>query len=200
MPLKKSGAMRTVGLVAAVCGALTITPAAALAADSPEECSVVETSKVFSFLGDQNEYFPAPGGSFEGTLTWAASGAVEQTGSPAYVLGRSVLALGEGGSVQSPSICVDVTRRHLRFAVKAPAAGKLRVEAVDGDGNVTAMRTIDAAEQRGEKSVLGWSVSPEVGLATALGIAGGSRDVSVRIVADSGSWQVDSVQVDPYRG
>jgi hypothetical protein len=199
MPLKKSGAMRAAGLVAAVCGAVAITPAAALAADSPDECEIQATAKVFSFLGDQNEYFLAPGGGFEGTLTWAASGSVVQKPSPHGVLGHQVLGLGSGGAVESPQLCVDVTRPHIRFAVKAPAAGTLKVTAVDADGNVTDLGSVDGAGQRQERSVLGWSVSPMVPLATALGVTSGSRTVKLRIAAQSGSWDVDSIEVDPAR-
>jgi hypothetical protein len=200
MPLKKSSAMRSVGLVAAVCGVIASTPAAAMAADSTEDCTYQQTTKAFSFLGDQNDYFLAPGGDFEGELTWATSGDVQQKSAVLSLLGRKVVDLGVGASVQSADVCVDATRRHLRFAVKAPWQGKLRIEAHDAAGNITALRTIDAAEQRGLVSQLGWTATPEVPLASALSVASGSRDVTLKITAESGSWDVDSVNIDPYRG
>lgn len=200
MPLKKSGAMRAAGLVAAVCGVIATSPGAALAADSTEECAYQETTKAFSFLGDYNDYFLAPGGDFEGALTWATSGDVQQKGAILSLLGRKVVDLGVGASIQSSDICVDATRRHLRFAVKPPYQGKLRIEAHDAAGNITALRTLDAAEQRRtEDSEYGWSATPDVPLASALSVASGSRDVTLKITAESGSWDVDSVHIDPYR-
>jgi hypothetical protein len=200
MPLKKSGAMRAAGLVAAVCGAFAMTPAAALAADSTEECETQATAKVFSFLGDDNDYFPAPGGDFEGDqLSWATTGTVERKWAPLSILGRKVVDLSQAASIESPELCVDVTRRHLRFGVKAPYSGTLKVQAVAGDGTVTDLASIDAAAQRREYSVLGWSASKDIPLSPALGVTSGSRTVKLRIAAQSGSWDVDSVNVDPYR-
>jgi hypothetical protein len=198
MPLKKSGAMRAAGLAAAVCG-LALTPSAALAADSTEECTIEATAKVFSFLGDYNEYFTAPGGDFEGELTWATSGDVEQKSSPLSLLGRRVVDLGSGAAIESPALCVDVTRPHIRFGVKPPYSGTLTVQAVADDGTVADLGSIDAATQRREHSSLGWSASPNVPLSTALGVTSGSRTVKLRIAAQSGSWDVDSVNVDPAR-
>ena len=84
--------------------------------------------------------------------------------------------------------------------MKPPYQGKLRIEAHDAAGNITALRTLDAAEQRRtEDSSYGWSATPEVPLATALSVASGSRDVTLKITAESGSWDVDSVNIDPYR-
>ena len=59
------------GIAAAV--ALAVFPAAASA-----KCETVVTSKVFAPLGDNNDYFLAPGGDFEGTLEWSTSGPVVQ--------------------------------------------------------------------------------------------------------------------------
>jgi hypothetical protein len=198
MPLKKSGAMRAAGLVAAVCSAVALTPAAAMAADSTEECEIQATTKAFSFLRDYNEYFLAPGGDFEGELTWAASGDVQQKSSILSILGRRVVDLGVGASIESPDLCVDVTRPHIRFGVKPPYSGTLKVQAV-ADGAVTDLGTIDAATQRRQYGENGWSASPFVPLSSALGVTSGSRTVKLRFVAESGSWDVDSVNVDPAR-
>jgi hypothetical protein len=199
MPLKKSGAMRAFGLAAVACGALALTPAASLAADSPNECSYIETSKAFAFLGDTSEYFLAPGGDFEGELAWTVSGPAQQKPVSLAILGTKALSLDAGAAMDSQLICVDKTRITLRFMVKKPAAGTLAVEAVDTAGKVTSLTSLDAATAEPALLGQGWVATPIIPLSTKLGITSGSRDVNVRIVAKSGDWNIDNVWIDPYR-
>jgi hypothetical protein len=199
MPLKKSSAMRAAGLAAAVCGSIALTPAAAMAADSPNECEARQTYKIFALLGDQNQYFTADGGLFEGSLSWKATGAAKVKPSNFALVGKQVAGIDAGGSLESGDLCVDVTRRHLRFAVKGPASGLLNVEAVNDDGSVEPLGAVDGAAQRNEKRIMGWSVSPEIGLATSLGVTSGSTTVKLRFTAVSGNWDIDSIQIDPFR-
>ena len=201
MPLKKSGAMRASGLVAAVCSVLAVIPAGASAADSPDPCPWEATSKVFALVGDLNDYFRAPGGTFEGTLQWTLSGAASQVASDSALTGEKVVALGAGASAASPPVCVDATRPHIRFAVKAPRMGEgtLRLDAVDGEGVRTVLGTVDAAAQRLERTSQGWSASPMLPLSTALGVTSGSRAVNLVVSAESADWQVDEVNIDPMR-
>lgn len=199
MPLKKSGAMRVAGLTAAVCGALALTPVAATATTSPQECPREVTKKTFAFLGDLNDYFLAPGGDFEGPLQWAPTGDVQHKPVNVSFLGDKAVGLGAGAAIESPGICVDVTRPHIRFAVHPPSSGTLRVDAVDGTGAVTTLGSIDAAVQRLQRSSSGWSATPFVPLSTVLGITTGTRTVKLRITAAGGAWDVDEINVDPYR-
>jgi hypothetical protein len=178
------------GVVAAV--ALAAFPAAASAA----QCDKVATAKVFAPLGDYNDYFLAPGGDFEGTLTWQRSGAVTQTYThPALPgAGSTGVVLGAGGSVTSPKLCADLLRPTLRFLAYArQGQGALKVEAIQDSGKVVLLGRL-AGSQFATGNATG-----HVSFGTVLGIpVGGSKHVRLRLTAESGTWAADAVYIDPY--
>jgi hypothetical protein len=182
----KARAVRA-GALAAV--ALATFPAMASAA----KCDKVQTSKVFAALGDTSDYFLAPGGDFEGKLTWKVSGPVVQAWThPALpTAGSTGLVLSAGGSVTSPNVCADMDRPTLRLFAFAPrGSGTLRVDAVSGKDTVTLGR-LDGSRFSLAAGLLNFGSLLGLGLDT-------SKDVQVRLTAESGTWIADAVYVDPY--
>lgn len=191
MPRKHSRTKRLATLTALAAGALAAVPGAALAAP----CGEVETKKVFAPLGDLNDYFLAPGGDFEGALTWQRSGPVEQrwTHPPLPGAEPTGLVLGAGGSVTSPTLCADELRPTLRFLAYAhQGGGSLRVEAMHNRNKVTLLGRLPGSEYaRG-------AATTHVPFATALAVEpNGSKHVALRITAEGGTWAADAVYVDP---
>jgi hypothetical protein len=175
--------------VALIAGALA--PAAA----SADPCPAQPTAKIFSLLGDPNDYFLAPGSDFEGPLTWENSEGASITTRRVLTMfaGPRMLELEPGASSTSPPICVDVTRPHLRFGVRAvDGSGTLALEGLTADGSVTQLATVDGSRQRW------YGVTPMLPLAPKLGLTGQrSGQVRLRLTALSGTWNVDGVAVDP---
>jgi hypothetical protein len=179
-------------LIAAVAVAAAL-PAAASAASCPAQA----VTQPFAELGDDNSYFMAPGGDFEGkTNSWEISGKAKVDGkNDAYaeISGKRALTLDEGSSSTSPEVCVDVDRPHLRLALKAQKGkGTLRVDAVADSGAVTTLASIDADDNKK------WRMSDFVPLTAPLGVQADTvQQVRLRITAEDSQWRVDGVAIDP---
>lgn len=171
--------------------ALVAMPGVAAAA-----CPAEPTSQPFSYLGDDGHYFLAPGGDFEGALSWTRTGSatVVASGSNGVDSGVSAASLPQNSSVTSPVICVDADRPHLRLAARALTdSGTLRLDAIDDAGNKTLLAKFDAAQH------VGWRVTREVPLSSALGLSEPqTKQIKLRITALNGGWLADAVHVDPY--
>jgi hypothetical protein len=176
------------GALAAV--ALASFPAMASAA----KCDKVPTSKVFAAIGDNSEYFLAPGGDFEGKLSWKANGPVVQTWThPALpVAGSTGLVLAAGGSVTSPKLCADLDHPTFRFfAFPRNSQGSLRVDAVDEKGRSVLLGRLNGSAVTLNSGLLAFG--------TALGLeVDASKHVQLRLTAESGTWIADAVYIDPY--
>jgi len=179
-----------VGLAVAV--ALAVFPVAASAA----QCDKVPTAKVFAPLGDTNDYFLAPGGDFEGQLTWDRSGPVVQRWThPALPsAGSTGLVIGAGGSVTSPKLCADLAHPTLRFLAYAfQGQGALRVDAVDEMGGAIVLGRLSGA------AFASGAATDSVAFGTLLGIGlDDFKQVRLRLTAESGTWVADAVYIDPY--
>ena len=110
-----------------------LTAAAALgvaalpSAASASTCVPGPTAPVFAQFGDPAFYFLAPGGSFEGSLSWARSGPVSVvSGNEPFLLAGPLhtksLRLGDDGSVTTPKFCVTHTCRTCASSRTRPAA------------------------------------------------------------------------------
>jgi hypothetical protein len=180
--------MMRVGTLALV--AIAAFPAMASAA----QCDKVPTAKVFAPIGDNADYFLAPGGDFEGVLEWKATGPVVQRYThPAFaVAGSTGLVMGAGGSVTSPQLCADIDRPTLRFFAYAPAhTGTLRVDAVADNGATTTLGRLNGAAISLNSGLLGFGNLLGLDLDT-------SKHVRLRLTAESGTWVTDAVYIDPY--
>ena len=169
-------------------------------------CPTQPVSTPFSHWGDNNSYFPLPGGSFEGTadqVGWTLSNAsLTQGNEPFYVDSggdSQSLTIAGGGSGTSPFFCVDNTMTSLRFfAQQISAGGGLRVRALvqtpDGVTTVPVAHLLDG-------SMPTWAPTDPIDGATS----GLSDDQSLMVALQfkvrswAASWQIDDVYVDPYR-
>ena len=188
-------------VTALVCIAALAAPGVAFAS-----CPTQPVSTPFSQWGDNNSYFLAPGGSFEGTadqVGWTLSGAsLTQGNEPFYVNDSSdtqSLTISGGGSATSPYFCVDNTMGSLRFFAQETApGGGLHVHALvqtdDGIDTVPIARLLDG-------SMPSWAPTQPI-----TGDTSGLADDQTLMVAleftvpnPAASWQIDDVFVDPYR-
>jgi hypothetical protein len=178
----------------AVIAALAL-PAAAQAAQCPQ----VPTTQAFAAYGDANQYFVAPGGTFEGFIGWTKQGRAELVdgfnlfsgGGP---LGSSAAELSKDEGVTSMSFCVDRTMPHLRFVARYDSGGQL-------DVSVTTRYAGSVDTSSGSVSPddhIGWQPSRYVELKTG-SIPYGESGVATVTFKSQGRWRVDDVAVDPYR-
>lgn len=186
---------------------LLVVPAGAFASDSIlATCQTPALSTPFSQWGDHNDYFLAPGGSFEGTagqVGWTLSNATLTSGNEPFLVNDSAdsqsLTIAGGGSATSPFFCVDNTMSSLRFFAQQLSAGAgLRVQAlVQSSSGVTTValgRLVDG-------SMPTWAPTDPIAADTS-GLADGQTvtvALQFTVRSSSASWQIDDVQVDPYR-
>ncbi len=191
----------------AVLGLLAV-PAGAFASNAIlATCQTPSVSAPFSQWGDNNDYFLASGGSFEGTADqagWTLSNATLTQGNEPFFANDSgdsqSLTIAGGGSATSPFFCVDNTMSSLRFFAQQVNAGAgLRVQAlVEGsDGSVTTVplaRLVDG-------SMPSWAPTDPIAADTS-GLSDGQTvmvALQFTVRASAASWQIDDVYVDPYR-
>jgi len=176
-------------------GVLALVAVAAFPAmASAAQCDKVPTAKVFAPIGDNADYFLAPGGDFEGNLEWKASGPVVQryTHPALPAAGSTGLVLGAGGSVTSPQLCADLDRPTMRFFAYAPQrSGTLRVDAVSDNGETVLLGRLNGATVSLNSGLLAFGSVLGLDLDT-------SKHVRLRLTAESGTWVTDAVYIDPY--
>jgi hypothetical protein len=189
------------------CLGLFVLPAVAFASGTTlASCPTHPLSTPFSQWGDNNSYFLAVGGSFEGTAAqvgWTLNGASLTSGNePFYVNGGGdgqSLTIAGGGSATSPYFCVDNTMASLRFfAQQATAGGDLQLQAlVKTSGGLQTVSLADLADG----SMPSWApTDPILGDASSL-LDGQKVWVALQFtVPQSGaSWQIDDLYIDPFR-
>lgn len=193
--------------VASVACLSFVVPGVALADNSMlATCQTPPVSTPFTQWGDSNDYFLAPGGSFEGTadqVGWTLSNATLTSGNEPFYVNDSgdsqSLTIAGGGSATSPYFCVDNTMSSLRFFAQQVSAGAgLRAQALvqtsSGVTTVPLARLVDG-------SVPTWSASDPIAADTS-GLSDGQTvmvALQFTVRASAASWQIDDVYVDPYR-
>jgi hypothetical protein len=174
--------------LAALCAAaaLLVVPASASADIGLSDCDNPASSQPFAPWLDYTNYFLAPDGSFDdGGSGWALDGASA----------NGTLSLGSGDSATSPSVCVGLEHPTFRFFVRrtgGSALSSMTVRVVLDDGSSLPVGVIGGSSS--------WQPSPIMLVAAnllPLISTGTSTDVAFRFTANSGSWQVDDVYVDP---
>ncbi|HJS94992.1 MAG TPA: hypothetical protein VJ741_12070 [Solirubrobacteraceae bacterium] len=195
-------------LVAALASlGVLIAPSVAFASNSIlATCQTPAVSTPFSQWGDNNDYFLAPGGSFEGTadqVGWTLSNATLTSGNEPFLVNSpgdsQSLTIAGGGSATSPYFCVDNTMSSLRFFAQQVGAGAgLRAQALvqtsDGVTTVPLVHLLDGSTPT-------WAPTAPI-VADNSGLADGQTlmvALQFTVRPSAATWQIDDVYVDPYR-
>ena len=194
------------GVVLAMLGTLA-GPASAATATPSASCNPT-TTEAFAAFGDTNDYFLAPGGSFEsGTPAWNLSGgAAPAAGNNTAVTDSATnttsLSLPSGSSATSPWVCVTANAPTMRFFARNTGAATSRL----GVSVVFTLPggyqgSLPVAQITGSKA---WAPSLPIFFfanVLALGSPTGTTEVAFRFrpLDTSGQWRIDDVYVDPFK-
>jgi hypothetical protein len=191
-----------VGLFALLAGLAIPANAGLLGTGAANYCDPL-ISQAFQPFGDRSNYMLTPGGSFEdGTPGWKLSGgATLMTGNEPYFLhsksDHRSLYLPAGSSATTPTMCFGAGDWHLRLMGVSPnKSSTLRVSVT-----VNSLLGVVSVLDGGTVSNNGtWKPSPKVGLLlTNVGGLLTTKAISIRIVATSGTSQIDDVYLDPWK-
>jgi hypothetical protein len=180
---------------------------AGLLVKSVQDCDTAQFSKPFSQFGDNFDYVPVPGGSFEpGAPAWAMTGGARVVaGNESYYV-RSAgdsksLYLPQGATATSPAMCVGLEDPTVRWLAKS--SGSLL--------GLTGATTVEVLFENSLGQVLAlpvgagllsskWQPSiPGVVTASLLPLLPGDKTaVAFRFRAVTGNWNVDDAYVDPF--
>lgn len=187
-----------VGVIALLAGFARPADAGLLGTGAARYCDP-DSSQVFRPWNDGAYYMLSPGGSFEDrTPDWTLSGGARVvSGNESYYIGserdRSSLAMPEGSSAASPTMCFAAGDWHLRFVGRGD--GRVRVTV-----KVNSLLGVVSVLDGGTVSLNGsWRPSTKVSL--LLSNVGGlltTRAISLRFTAVDGAAQIDDVYVDPW--
>ena len=185
-------------------------PAAAGSLDPVLDPCGQTLSQPFLSWVDPANYAYAPNGGLEGGLAgWATSGgATAVSGNETYAVhdpgdGYS-LSLPPGSSATTPSFCIGTLSPTARLFVRNSGSmlSRLRVEV----RYTTALGIQSSAPVGALGASASWQPTlPLPLLANAVGLpllTGGSTQIALRFTAQGlgGSWQLDDLYVDPYKG
>lgn len=196
--------------IATLLGALALAGGAAAPAQagvlvaSATECADADSSRVFLPWADVANYFPAPGGDFEGgDAAWSTTGAAEHVaGNEPWEVagdGDASLGLAPGSSATSPAVCVGIEHPTIRLFARGtgdPLTSGLRVDALFEDAGGTVRSLTIGRVTPGD-----WGVTPVYPIVANLLplLPGEHTPVAFRFTPEgTGSWAIDDVHVDPY--
>jgi hypothetical protein len=180
---------------------------ASLLTVTAQNCGAPQESQVFLPWSDPAQYFLAPDGNFANSTTgWSLSGgAGAVAGGDGYSLGGNApstqsLALSDGSSATSPSICVGIGDPTIRFFAKnsGSSSSTLLVSATV-DTTLGLNLTLPVADISGTSSWSPSSVVPMVENLLPL-LPGNETPITLTFtpLGQGGNWQVDDVYVDPW--
>jgi hypothetical protein len=158
------------------------------------------TSQPFAQFGDSRYYTFGTNGGFEsGTTGWSVSGGRIVSGNESYYAhsssDRYSLQLSAGNSASSPGFCQSTTSTVVRFFVRSPDGGKVRVQVVARNLLGSVIGVLDVATLSPGTS---WQPGPAIlNLQSLLGLLGVSS-IQLKFIATSGTVQVDDMYVDPW--
>jgi len=187
-------------LVAAILAAVLVPPVASAGSllGLNNNCGV--TSQPFAQFGDARDYtFGANGGLESGANGWTVSGGKVVAGNESYYAHSSSdkysLQLPAGSSASTPAFCQSTTSTVVRFFVRSPDGGKVRVQVVAKGLLGSVVGVLDIATLSPSSS---WQAGPAVlNLQSLLGLLGVSS-IQLKFVTVSGTVQVDDMYVDPW--
>jgi hypothetical protein len=184
------------------------------AAVAQAECPLQPTTKAYAKFGDQADYSPVPGGSFEEASTgWTFITSKLTLGNDGYnvIPGKRSVALGGGlaaglATVISPKFCVDKTHPYFRFMLRPMGAvGALATFIIYKDQSGKLVRSLIASNINTTFMPGYWrpSVLNPLSVNIPLLEAGGTASVQLMFVSalsvNGPSYYIDNVMVDPYR-
>src|SRR4051794_1234163 len=204
-------------LTAVTAGALLALPGAAnagaLVASAPN-CDNGSTSQPFAQWGDDNQYFLAPGGNFEGGLSgWDLNGASAVSDQEPWRVagdnGSRALNVPAGHSVVSPTICVGIEHPTMRFFAHRSGGGLLGaastlVVTARTETSLGLVIEVPVGTITTLTNGTSWNKTPaQVVLASLLPLLPGEHTpIQFRFTpVGTSDWVIDDVFVDPhYRG
>ncbi len=183
------------------------------AAVAQAACPVQPTTKAFAKFGDQADYAPLPGGSFEQSAGWTLITSRFAAGNDGYnvIPGLRSVALGGGiaagfATVVSPKFCVDKTHPYFRFMLRPMAAlGALATFIIYRNESGNLVRSLIASKVNTTFMPGYWRASELNPLSVNIPLlqAGGTADVQLMFVSafsvNGPSYYIDNVMIDPYR-
>lgn len=188
---------------AVVTGSVLAPSGSAEAATYSTVCGQRTTSPVYAGYGDANQYFLATAGDFETAAPsgWTLSGATTVPGNSPYPVSvgstnASSLKIVSDGWASSSPVCVVAGEDSIRFAYRAPgvAGARLKVEifVTSTAGSAVAVYTLM------DNGVAGWKLSDRMEILNRVDTTG-AQSLRFRFTATGGAWQVDDLNIDPWR-
>jgi hypothetical protein len=174
--------------------------AAPNASAATTQCDAAPTAPLFGAWGDQNEYTPFKGATFEnGASGWSWGGKANivngDSGQLLTPAGSHAVNLPGGGLAKSPWTCVDSTMPSMRFMVRrVSGTGNITVKGVlaGAKGSLTTIATFAATDT--------WQPSPPVVFPPVLLGLSGSLDAQFQFIADPGTtFRIDDILMDPFK-
>jgi hypothetical protein len=173
----------------------------------PGSCGNQPESQPFAPWGDNSEYTPVPGGSFEpGSTSWTLSGggaAVpnDETLSVDGAQDTYALSLPAGSSATSPASCTSIYHPTLRLFVRniGSASSHLLVQALY-PGLLGGVESTTIGELTGSSTWQPTSAMELLGENLLATLSLDKTAIAFRFTpADStGDWSIDSVYLDPW--
>lgn len=200
---RRAGAATIVALAAFAASAATAN-AGILVASAPS-CADQALQQTFLPWLDVADYTALSGGDFEtGAAGWSMDdGAAVAAGNESFDVGGSgdanSLALPDGASATSPTICVGIMHPTIRFFAKRRSTGLLSSLRVDvlfetSSGSVASLPVGSVLSDGDWQPTL-----PMLVVANLLPLLPGDMTpVRFRFTTQGGAWSVDDVWVDPY--
>jgi hypothetical protein len=168
-------------------------------------CNYPTSSKTFSQWGDDSNYVPVTGGSFESSAGWTLSGGAKVvSGNEPFYLGsqsdsRSLL-LPPGSSAMTPAVCLTILTPTLRFVGSASDGSGVRVtmytKTLLGLVQLPSVATVDLGSQWDASQTQGFLIQNVLGLLNL-----GRANIYFRFTPmGTTTVQMDDVYLDPFFG
>lgn len=157
-------------------------------------------SQPFAQFGDSRYYtFGTNGGLESGANGWSIAGGRVVAGNESYYVhsrsDHSSLQLPAGASAATPGLCQETSSSVVRFFLRSPDGGSVRVQVVARNLLGQVVGVLDVAQVSPGAS---WQPGPAVlNLQSLLALVGVSS-IQLKFVTLSGTVQVDDVYVDPW--
>ncbi len=195
---------RSLAILASLVSLVAAAPAASAWTNADAiPCATRAESQAFSRWGDTRSYFRVSNGGFESALTgWESFGTSIVAENEPWLLGggsdgRSV-AIPTGGSVTMRPHCVRANEDVVRMLIKSPGIGSsLTIRATTWNPSTGAWGW---QEQTIWGVSTGWRPTEPMRFQNVTNTTG-TQLLSIKVTnLGLGTWRLDDVYVDPYRG